>query len=824
MAAGPSRARRVALATRWSLRDLRRRWVLVGAIALLIALGTGLFTGLGSMEAWRVASNDTSFALLRVHDLRVELPEGAYVERGRLEGAVAETSVGGQVEAAEERLIVPTQLDVATDDGDVLVPGKVVGSGDAEGDLSVDAINVSAGRSLDGRDVSAGRVMLEAGFAKELGLPPSGSVQVGGRTVEYVGHAQTPEQFYLTEGEGGLVLPGGFAFVYAPLAVAGDLTGHSGEVNDLVLRLEPGVDRDLAAAELQAGLDEALPGVGTTVTTTEDIGAYRVLYRDAQGDQELMNVFAALVLAGAALAAFNLISRIVESQRREIGIGRALGASSLRVAVRPMLLGLEIAVLGVVLGVLAGFVIQGLLADVLADGLPGLPVIESPFQVSVFVRGALVGLVVIILATLIPVWRGVRVPPITAIRTTSLTASRAGAVTLAKRLRLPGGSVAQMPVRSVLRAPRRTFVTALGLAAVIAVVVALLGAVDAFVDLVDRSERETLGDAPTRVVATLDSVVAADGAPVRAIEASPGVAEAEPWLRVPAALARSEGADPIDLLLGIPEADVGIWRPMANSGSLDAAPRGILISEVAADDLDVETGDQVALTYPRPGPGGAIALERASVEVAGTHADPFRSLAYMGPAGAEALGLTGLANSVDVLPSAGTPPEDVVRELAGIQGVGTVEPASATSAALSDAIDEYQSILLIPIGVGMLLALLIAFNSSTIGADERTRENATMFAFGLRPRTPIAIAMGESLIVGVVGTAIGIGLGVLLLGWIVNVQFPDVIPEVGAHVVLTRSTIVQAVIAGVVAVTLAPILNYRRLRRMDVPSSLRVME
>ena len=32
----------------------------------------------------------------------------------------------------------------------------------------------------------------------------------------------------------------------------------------------------------------------------------------------------------------------------------------------------------------------------------------------------------------------------------------------------------------------------------------------------------------------------------------------------------------------------------------------------------------------------------------------------------------------------------------------------------------------------LLLALLIAFNTASINADERAREEATMFAFGLR--------------------------------------------------------------------------------------------
>ena len=36
------------LLLRWSGRDLRRKWVQVAAIALVIAIGTGLFSALGS--------------------------------------------------------------------------------------------------------------------------------------------------------------------------------------------------------------------------------------------------------------------------------------------------------------------------------------------------------------------------------------------------------------------------------------------------------------------------------------------------------------------------------------------------------------------------------------------------------------------------------------------------------------------------------------------------------------------------------------------------------------------------------------------------------
>ena len=82
------RAGRWRLWLRWSWRDLRGRWASVAAIALIVALGTGTFAGLGSTAEWRRQSNDASFAHLRMHDLRGGLPDGASVSETTLSGAI----------------------------------------------------------------------------------------------------------------------------------------------------------------------------------------------------------------------------------------------------------------------------------------------------------------------------------------------------------------------------------------------------------------------------------------------------------------------------------------------------------------------------------------------------------------------------------------------------------------------------------------------------------------------------------------------------------------------------------------------------------------
>ena len=84
--------------------------------------------------------------------------------------------------------------------------------------------------------------------------------------------------------------------------------------------------------------------------------------------------------------------------------------------------------------------------------------------------------------------------------------------------------------------------------------------------------------------------------------------------------------------------------------------------------------------------------------------------------------------------------------------------------------------------------------------------------------------MVESLIIGVLGTIVGVVAGRLLLEWLLRVLLPSTFPDIGMIVDLSAGTLLTAVLFGVVAVALAPVLTLRRLRRMDIPSTLRVME
>lgn len=816
---------------RWALRDLRGRWPLVLAIGLLLAGGVGLAAGLGSMRDWRVESNDASFAALRVHDLRVEAEEGAFAPAGSLERAAAGIRDADAIADASERLIVPTQIDASAAAGStVITPGQLIGVA-VEPERRVDSVTVT-GPPVDSIAVESGTALpsagsgteavLDARYAEENGIEAPARIELaGGGTASVVGLGSSPETFVVGGPGGQFAAEADFGSVFVSLAAAQRLAGRPGQVNDMVVALRPGADASAVEAQLKAAIERSVPGFGIAVTTTADIDGRRILYDDADNDQQLFDVFAFLILAGAAFGAFNLISRTIESQRREIGVGMALGVEPRRLAIRPLLLGLEIAVMGVALGVLAGLAVNAWLRGLLVDQLP-LPILETDLRVGKFAERAAIGFAIPLLAAAWPVRRGLRMTPIEAIRVGFRAARGGGLAPLTARLPLPGGSIAQMAPRNVMRAPRRTALTVLASAAVVSVAVSMSGMLDSFQATVDRNVEEELRVAPDRLTVTLDGYYPADGEPIRSLAASPAVAASAGYLSVPGKLRSAAGE--IEVVVEPVPGQDAVWEPRVSEGEPPTGPREVLIAESAAEDLEIGPGDRATLLHPRRiGPDRFVPAE-TEVLVTGTHPDPFRFPLYMSEAAAAELGLTGAVNTLDVVPAAGVSEDAMKRELIGAPGVASIASASTLSDSLDEGLDEFGAIIRVVVAIAVILVLLIAFNSTAINADERAREHATMLAYGLPLRTVLRIAVVESLIMGVLATLIGVVLGLLILGWVVNVSLEEVLPELGVVVSLAPGSIALAALAGAGAMALAPLLTIRKLRRMDIPSTLRVVE
>lgn len=166
-------------------------------------------------------------------------------------------------------------------------------------------------------------------------------------------------------------------------------------------------------------------------------GGYRIsdwtqehasFFRAVQTEKTVMFVILTLIIA---VAAFNIVSTlvmVVNDKRSDIAILRTLGASPATIMGVFMVQGAVIGVVGTVLGVAGGVAlalnvetivpaIESLLGIAfLAPDIYWLSDLPSQLRVTDVVRIALVALVLSLLATVYPAWRGARTEPAEALR------------------------------------------------------------------------------------------------------------------------------------------------------------------------------------------------------------------------------------------------------------------------------------------------------------------------------------------------------------------------------------------------------------------------
>jgi len=379
-----------------------------------------------------------------------------------------------------------------------------------------------------------------------------------------------------------------------------------------------------------------------------------------------------------------------------------------------------------------------------------------------------------------------------------------------------------MPIRNILRTPRRTILTGLGIGTAIATLVAILGLLDTFTGTLAASESELTREAPDRMVVVLDTFYPIGSPPLAAIQEEPSVGRTQPGLLVGGTVPGED--EEIEMVIELLSLEDAMWTPTLTGDVGPSDEPSIVLSAKAASDLGVTAGDSVTVQHLTLGADGTGRATTSTLVVRAIHPSALRFRAYMDLADASVFGMSTLRNQVTVEPVAGGSQAEVQRALFGLPGIVSVQPVDQLARVLEDAIDQFVGILRVVEVAVLLLAFLIAVNSASITVDERSREHATMFAFGLRLRTVISMITLESLATGILGTIAGLVAGYAVVLWIVERLLPRTVPEFGLDPQIGIATVVTAAILGIVAVSVAPLLTVRRLRRMDIPSTLRVVE
>jgi putative ABC transport system permease protein len=206
----------------------------------------------------------------------------------------------------------------------------------------------------------------------------------------------------------------GYPAAIVTLPTAQALTGKRGELDSISIAGRNGV----TPPRLRAGVAAALAGAPVEVRTgAQDAAQQTSDLEDAFSFiRTALLVFGGIALFVGAFVIYNTFTITVAQRTRELALLRTLGASR-RLVLRSVVLeagiiGLVASLLGLLGGLLLAPGLRGLLKTIGAD----LPATASVIATRTIVVALVVGVVVTVLASLVPALRATRIAPVVALR------------------------------------------------------------------------------------------------------------------------------------------------------------------------------------------------------------------------------------------------------------------------------------------------------------------------------------------------------------------------------------------------------------------------
>jgi putative ABC transport system permease protein len=603
------------------------------------------------------------------------------------------------------------------------------------------------------------------------------------------------------------------AFGVIPLRTAQELFNRTGELDQIEIVLKPQYgalrEQESAKAELQSRL-----GGAYSITTTAAKGER--VNQMLSGFSIGLNFMGGMALFVGAYLIYNTFSMTVIERTREFGLLRTLGLTRrqvvLQVLVEAGILGLAGSLAGALLGI---GLAQG--AARLLSSLLDLDAIPTTVNVPTILSSLLIGILVTVIAALIPAWQAGRISPLEALRvrgvrregwllrqgwklgmvmllisTIILVANpfpydvqfRLGSITVVLlffggTLLIPGsvgiwerltrplvswlyGAAGRLGSSNLQRSKLRTTLTVAALMVGVSMIIITRGMTDSF-----RGDLEVWIDAYIGGDLMINSPTPMRSQVMRRLEAMPGVAAVTPMRTLPVSWQRPDGAVENLVFIGVePVTYQRVTGFVFSDSQVDAAAatrqliagNTLFISSVLAEKYDLQPGDVLRLRTRSGDQAFHIAAVVVSffnqgLTVHGSWSDMRRYFK------------TSDASAYLVKVAEGYPSETVRLRIedafAKRQGLSVVSNQAVIDQVFRLLNQAYSMFDVMAI-IAMLVGALGVVNTLTMNVAERIQEIGMLRSIGLTRGQTLVMVLAESLLMGLIGGVLGLAFGVLL--------------------------------------------------------------
>jgi len=777
------------------VRDIVNMWGQVLAVSLVVACGVGIYV---MMHGTLVSLKDTLDAYYsRYYMADIWAP----VRRAPMQQIDRIAAIDG-VKRVEGRISATALLDMPSENEPVR--GLIVSMPDGR-KPRINSVHIEQGRlpAFRSEEVLVSRDFMDA---HRLHLGDKLSVTLYGvrRNLTISGVALAPEFIYSIAPGEMIPNPRRYAIMwmgYDALAHAYDMDGA---FNEAVMTLDHGAQ----IAEVLRKVDLILEPYGS-------VGAFHRV--DQQSDEFLQSEFVQLSTLGGLLppiflgvAAFLLnmiITRIVEQEREQIGLMKAFGYRSRDIVWHYLRMASVIVTIGVLAGWYAGYSMGGGMANIYKQ-FYRFPVLHFSAGMGVYVQSALFAFVAGVLGVLLAVRKTVNLRPAVAMAPPVPT-DYSGLGTIGANMRWMDQGL-RLILRHIIRWPGRSFLTSLGIALGMAIMVGAQGSHDAIERMISMQF-----DLVSRQDLTVSFAEPQNRSILHEIAAQDGVMTVEPFLALPATISLGHHRRHQGLMGVVMDADLNVLLNQRDE-VVDPAPRGLTLSEALANALEAQPGDLVTVHFKT---GKRKRLQLPVVNIASTYlgTPAYMELAAMNDVLQDGEQVSGAYLKIDE-----NKLDALYIRLKGMPAVAAVSANKSSKMAMEATLDEtLGTMTFFNTLFASLIAIGVVFSSARISFYERKREMASLRVLGFTVVEANAVLLGELAVLTFLALPFGAFIGYQLALYIATNMSSELFR---LPTVVSNWTFGYATLVVVSAAILSAAVVARQMSKLDLVIALKTRE
>ena len=599
-----------------------------------------------------------------------------------------------------------------------------------------------------------------------------------------------------------------FGIAYLPYEVMKNIFREKDTVNSIVFTVHPGYDYK----NVENALENELKKYGLiSIYPRKDQSSDVLLSGEMEQLQSMGTALPLLFLSVASIILYIMLKRMIENQRGQIGIIKALGYTNREVMTHYISYSLLIGIAGGILGGILGIGLSRTFTAMYVEffNLPGL---GTGFSFKPILQTLLLSLVFAGFAGYRGSRRIMNMEPAEAMRPKAPLAGKRVMLERAEffwnMLNIQG----KMALRNAFRHKGRSLFIIVG----IMFSFAILGTCWAMWEttekmMYDQYEKVEIYDLRIAYQYPLE-----DKETERELAGFPGVKRVESKAEIPATLVNKWKKKDV-IVLGLP-ADSKLHKIFDDKGrELFPPSDGIMLSQRLADVLDAQVGTQLIFESPF----SKDTSDRQYIEVTDIIPQFMGINAYMERSSLQkALGQGNITTSLMV--SIDEDKVDILQEkYLNASKVGGIEDRKEMLGQLKELMETYSATIYIMLFFGVIIAFAIVYNSSVITVSERSRELASMMVLGMTAREVLSVITFEQWFLAVFGILGGIPLTKMFLVALSGSVSNDVytMPSV-----LGKNTIFVALVINAVAIWFAQRAAARRIKSLNIADVLKAGE